>query len=255
MCEYTSAIPPTRIADAYDAYPPVVSVVGQPEQRPFPPFCPSFVFSSSVPDVLPWQVLSFDATSKPQSREAAMCTQICRLIEKTDSSTDEMVARFFQGIHRRIPILSQARFQDNVRHSTNHWRADFSILLLAICLVTYRKSFPSSPIDTESLYLATKMLFTQVQSLVPLSTSLIQAGVLISFFEYAHRLPDVAFISLGLCARMASAVDLDAADSSSSGTGVEEERNTWWAIVILERYVDICHDPLPPAYSSSVVSL
>lgn len=144
-------------------------------------------------------------------------------------STDDISSRFFHGLHRWIPIISETHF---LHHRTiTPWKADFSLLILAMGLITHHRTL----LDTESLYLATKTMFAQVQAFTPLSVTLLQAGILLAYFEYAHHLPDTAFISLGLCSRIGYALDLDKWPRES-----REETNIWWAIVILERYDIFC---------------
>jgi hypothetical protein len=96
------------------------------------------------------------------------------------------------------------------------------------------------PISRQSLYLATKALFAQVQGSLPASVHLIQANLLLAVFEYANGRPEAAFITIASCARMAYAAHLH--DSSHYDMNIdlqveaEEARNTWWAIIIYERY-------------------
>lgn len=73
-------------------------------------------------------------------------------------------------------------------------------------------------------------LFAQVQS-SSFSGNLIRAGVLLAVYEYAHGKPDSAFASITGCARMAYAAGI-----RQHAKGNCEEANTWWAVVIYERY-------------------
>ena len=79
------------------------------------------------------------------------------------------------------------------------------------------------------------MLFAQVQAILPPSTRLLQAGLLISIFEYAHELGNAAFVSIGSCAKMASIIGPNAHTSGKTKYESEEERNLWWGVVIYER--------------------
>lgn len=61
------------------------------------------------------------------------------------------------------------------------------------------------------------MMYAQAQTFFPLSTRVAQAGLLIAFFEYAHYLPETAFVTLGLCVRILQAEALGpAADDHNS---------------------------------------
>ena len=87
----------------------------------------------------------------------------------------------------------------------------------------------------------TKMLFAHAQTCIATSISLIQAGLLIANFEYACEMMDVAYVSIGACARMASAAGLHDSkrrhELSTGRTMLEAKENQilWWGIVICER--------------------
>lgn len=83
-------------------------------------------------------------------------------------------------------------------------------------------------IKTECLYSATKAFFAQAQASLPLSLSIIQAGVIISLFELASDRVYEAFASIGNCARLGYTARLHLAEAG-------EEANTWWGIIICER--------------------
>lgn len=98
--------------------------------------------------------------------------------------------------------------------------------------------------DDLSLYVATKSLMAQAQALRAPTTRLVQAGVLLAVYEYAHGHPEQAFVTIGSYARMAYAAQLRSvpaltrnARPQTDWTIEEEEINTWWGIRICERYV------------------
>jgi hypothetical protein len=165
------------------------------------------------------------------------------IIQATGQYVDDVSVLYFQGMHRWVPIISRKRFNENLIHSRGPPTADFSILLLCMCLITYcpKQASFATP-DLETLYLTTKTLFAQLQGSISASTNLVQAGILLSGYEYAHGRADASFISIGTCARMAYALGFHKSDPSiwSSDTEAalkaEEEKNVWWAIVIFERY-------------------
>jgi len=69
------------------------------------------------------------------------------------------------------------------------------------------------------------MMYSQAQTFSQLSTRVAQTGLLNAFFEYAHYLPETAFVTLGLCVRILQAEAL--------GPAVDDHKlpNMWWAIV------------------------
>lgn len=169
--------------------------------------------------------------------------QVGRIIWAYGKYVDEISTRYFQGIHRWLPVISRQRFHDRLISFRDSSTAGFSILLLSMYLVT---SHPAAVLrgkeyDQVTLYLTTKMLFTQAQAVLPTSTNLVQAGLLIATYEYGHGLTDVAYISIGTCARMAlTAGLLKTKFNQRPGAGESlvkelEERNLWWGILLSDR--------------------
>lgn len=209
-----------------------------------PPVCPSLgssiLLMDTVVDWLPSQTLPIDRLLELRTADDVLYRQVHRIIQATDLSVHDISVRYFDTIHRWIPIISRNQFEGDLVSSR---APDLSILLLSMCLVAYQGSSRLSAPDVKSLYLATKMMYAQAQTFFPLLTRVAQAGLLIAFFEYAHNLPETAFVTLGLCVRIvqAKAVGPAAADYNSKSFywHKEELRNMWWAIVIFERYAPL----------------
>ena len=96
---------------------------------------------------------------------------------------------------------------------------------------------PESGIDDDrgALYVVVKMLFAQVQAVLPPSIRLIQAGLLVSVYEYAHELNNAALISIASCAQMAHIIWPNSHPSDVVRSGTKEGRNLWWGLAIFER--------------------
>lgn len=186
-----------------------------------------------------------DELSEMKIMDVSVSAQVHRIIHATGRFVSDIVEHFFGGIYRFVPIVSRNRIQEAIaRIPVSTPPADFSILLLTICLATYHrkpleKSLPG--IDHDSLYIATKSLFSKVQTTTsvqgPSSLLLVQAGILIAVYEYARGMVDSAYLSIGACARMGYAAGIHERTSlPGKGTRLKEEGNTWWAILIYERY-------------------
>ncbi|KAL4902750.1 hypothetical protein BDW74DRAFT_157505, partial [Aspergillus multicolor] len=112
----------------------------------------------------------------------------------------------------------------------------------------------SRRMEDNTLYIAIKSLMSQAQVLCTPSIRLVQAGVLLAVFEYAHGHPQQAFMTIGTCARMAYAARLRSIPSLTSTASTtdwvaeEEEVNVWWGICVCERTflceLPIVHQPL-----------
>jgi hypothetical protein len=158
---------------------------------------------------------------------------VVQIIKATQQSIDDISARYFSGVHLWLPFLCPDRFSKDLYQFHAVPTAEFSLLLLCMCLVTYDPLEDSSPlIDHGVLYFHAKTLFTQIQVLRYPSKHPIQAGLLISVYEYAHGRPEAALMSIDICARMAYRIGMNKKPTS---LGWSEPWNTWWAIVIFER--------------------
>ncbi|RDW58996.1 fungal specific transcription factor domain-containing protein [Aspergillus mulundensis] len=68
--------------------------------------------------------------------------------------------------------------------------------------------------------------------------------ILVSLYELGHGIYPAAFLTIGACARYAVALGLDRDiflwDHTESGwAAMEEKHRAWWAVVILERHMNI----------------
>ncbi|KPM44063.1 hypothetical protein AK830_g2441 [Neonectria ditissima] len=228
------------------------------EPRPVPLTRPV----SSNPTFLPFVPLPMDP-SRPAALEATLYLQVLDLIQGTGQFVDDISTRYFQGIHRYIPFISRRRFQSSLTTLGAPPSAGSSVLLLCLGLITsspkkgWGTGDPGTAPDSRlsghrSLHLATKALFSQVQACFSPSVPLIQAGLLLALYEYAHGRPDDAFASIAGCARMGYAAHLHRGKPTRTGESIdsdalveaEEAANTWWGLIIYER-VFICEVTVP----------
>ncbi|KAJ5987195.1 hypothetical protein N7451_011560 [Penicillium sp. IBT 35674x] len=182
--------------------------------------------------------------------ESTLCVQAQRLLDTTGLYLDEISVRYFQGIHAFVPIISRRRFHTQLLSFGTNPKVDFTLLVLCMALLIYSADSdhpgPEGERRVEDLthYVATKSLMAQAQALYAPATHLIQAGVLLAVYEYAHGHPEQAFVTIGSHARMAYAARLRSTPALTRTTAPrtdwteeEEESNVWWGIRICERYV------------------
>lgn len=204
---------------------------------------------------------------EPSSLESSLYLQVHGLIRSTGQFVDDISARYFQGFHHHLPIISRTSFCNKLITLGAAPAADFSLLLLSICLITLphesaqQSTYPTTTlsVDQQSLHLTARSLFSQVQVAFPPSLHLVQAGVWLAIYEYAQGHPDDAFAFMACCARMAyrlgmqrhchkpSTSNKSVKIGSRKGSGLalknREAINTWWGMIIWERYVlDNYHD-------------
>ncbi len=187
-----------------------------------------------------------------------MYLEVHGIIRATGQFVDEINARYFQGFHRHLPVISRTRFYNNLITSGTAPSADFSVLLLTLCLITHAPALgyqsghgATQSVEQQSLYLTARSFFAQVQVSCSTSVPLIQAGLLLAVYEYTQGRPDDAFVTIAGSARIAYAARIHARDrhqtqmTHTAGHNAdtdlllqaEETANTWWGIAIYERYV------------------
>lgn len=173
--------------------------------------------------------------------------QVQSAIQATNLSLTEILHRFFSGFHRWLPVVCPELFHEILRKPDDSLLpADYSVLLLSMCLVTLTPppDTLSLSLNPKGLHLMVKTMLAHVQSVICTSPSLIQASLLLAAYEYACGRPEMALISVGTCSRMAQSIGIDKRSSvrnerqchSDLNRRALEERNIWWGIVILERY-------------------
>ncbi|EHK23014.1 uncharacterized protein TRIVIDRAFT_28724 [Trichoderma virens Gv29-8] len=164
---------------------------------------------------------------------------------------------FFETIHVWMPIVSKKQFQDYLLQRLAFRRAEFFLLVLAMKLCSSRVTVAKS-----MLYRTVKQLYFDIESSGRLSIQTLQASVLIAIYEIGHGIYPAAIISVANCARIGTIIGIDRSlntwDFISRGPWIEleERRRVWWAIIILDRFMNLCYpkrylvtaDPDPESY-------
>ncbi|KAJ5308658.1 hypothetical protein PENANT_c053G02818 [Penicillium antarcticum] len=180
--------------------------------------------------------------------EANLYRQVLQLIHQTGQLVDDLSARYFQGLHRYLPLCSRSNFYGNLITLGAIPSAGFSVLLLTICLTA-----SAAHVDRQSLRRTTNSLVALVQESHPVSIPVIQSRLLLAVYDYTQGRPEDAFQAISGCARMAYAARIHPhflhnrqKDTVSPGTDIKacsdldgpqatEAANTWWGIIICER--------------------
>ncbi|KAH8432876.1 uncharacterized protein LDX57_010508 [Aspergillus melleus] len=207
-------------------------------------------FQESYPSSL--DLFSPQLLNEPAAADANLYHRVLQIIHETGQFIDDLTAKYFQGPHHYLPVISRSHFQSNLITLGAVPSAGFSVLLLTVCLTASSTSKPKSTAHyvppthakNRALYLATKALLSRVQSSNSTCISLIQARLLLALYEYTHGRPEDAFDAIAGCARMAYRAGLHLNcrpnDSKETHSGSDaqlraEGTNTWWGIVICER--------------------
>lgn len=103
---------------------------------------------------------------------------------------------------------------------------DFSILILAMCLITPPPRLGDTPqappLSRQGLYIITKSLFAQAQAALCSSIPLVQAIFLIASCEYVCGRPEAAYISICTCSGLVRALGIR---DGSGGVAEDRTRN------------------------------
>lgn len=162
-----------------------------------------------------------------------------------------MAGRYFEANYHRMPMISKAYFYERLPFVFAKPKADFVVLCLGIHLIT---QFPAPQMLSmqSSLYVLVKNTISLLESTGFLSLEVVQARLLVSFYEMGHGLHPTASISIGACARTARALGLNKKSfqrmegDHTARLRAEEEKRAWWAVINLDRCVFfICREPLP----------
>jgi hypothetical protein len=196
----------------------------------------------SITDVLPSNTTQTKKNQEVITVDGTIHSQVCHIIRANGHYIHDVTSRYFKGVHRWLPIISRNQFNKRLRNFKTLPSADFSILLMAMHLITQLPSRDSEKEqDRESLYLATKTLFTQVQLFVPSSLYIVQAGIILATYEHGHGITEASYVTVGTTARMAFQIGLHNKQCSDEPKGTddwleeEEALSTWWGLVICDR--------------------
>ncbi|KAL4981918.1 hypothetical protein BDW68DRAFT_183027 [Aspergillus falconensis] len=158
---------------------------------------------------------------------------------------------FFETIHPWMPIISKARFYDDyLRDNHHHHKVNVVLLLLAVRLII---SNPTQD-PRSGLYDWTKQFYQRVEGSAAPSILVLQANIFIALYELGHGLYPNAYMTIGACARYMYVLGIKGTGSRNvsmnpprptSMIEVEERRRAWWAVVILDRFVNIAAPTRP----------
>lgn len=103
------------------------------------------------------------------------------------------------------------------------------------------------------LYKCCKALYAHVETQNLFTMHSFQSSLLLAIYEVGHAMYPQAYLSVGNCARLGIAMGLHGDKAclqmlrrSVASTEFEERRRAWWAVIILEMYVNLGsrHHPL-----------
>ena len=116
------------------------------------------------------------------------------------SSVTAIANEYFATVHIWMPIVSQKRLMVNM--SSPHWEAGPDLALLFLCM----KLIISRPPDgiesyQASVYISAKRFLALMEAAGTVSLFVLQAGLLITWYEYGQAIYPAAWMSAGWCVR------------------------------------------------------
>lgn len=112
-------------------------------------------------------------------------------------------------------------------------------ILLAACIKNLCQPL-SDDSAVNQQYLMIKSAFVNAEVSGALNLKLLQALLLLLFYEYGHGIYPSAFLTLGTCARYLAVLGIDGASShfedDDDWKDSETRRRVWWAVYIVERW-------------------
>jgi hypothetical protein len=170
----------------------------------------------------------------------------------SNTSIRNIASTFFSTVHSYLPIISKKTFYDHFLNPFLQQRADVAFLCLCMKLILWVPPNSDSSLegsDAQTVdYLAGKQYLSELEIAGVFTVPMLQGRVLIALYEFGHGIYPAAYMSIGNCAAQAFALGLGSekeageaeAEEGRRLTWVEHEerRRIWWAIVILERFVE-----------------
>ncbi|KAI5460552.1 hypothetical protein BGZ63DRAFT_509973 [Mariannaea sp. PMI_226] len=151
---------------------------------------------------------------------------------------------YFNSVHTFLPIVSKLRLYRELSVSQNNLSADLTLLLIAMQLHT--KSLHNGEPQNGKLYKTAKAACSHVECNNTLSVALLQATLLVALYEIEHAIYPAAYLTVGHCARLGLAMGLhnrkrapQMLSTPTTSTEWEERRRSWWAVIVLDRYIHL----------------
>jgi hypothetical protein len=162
---------------------------------------------------------------------------------------DSLIDHYETTIHQWLPMLSIKRLRQDAKAlgDSNQGVVDVLVFLALEALVSQSciKADEHTILpQSNPSYLKAKHYSFIAESGGTINIRLIQTIALVALYELGHRIYPAAYLTIGQAVRLATMVGLHSQKDAKqlfiepeTWTLCEEQRRTWWAIVMLDRYV------------------
>jgi hypothetical protein len=173
------------------------------------------------------------------NNRARLSEEVYELLQSKPGEVYGACQVYFQNVHKWMPVISQRLFYKRMTEFTKTKRADFSLLLLGVCLMI---RYPLTDTAQDPLYKIVKTEYWHLNSCLEVSIELVQAGLLIACYEHTSGMVGAAYRTIGLSARTGFWMELhnqrlesDLPKDSDAWLENAEKCNLWWGIFIRDR--------------------
>jgi hypothetical protein len=156
------------------------------------------------------------------------------------SDHDAVSKAYLSTIHQWLPIVSAKRLKRDSDPSSCRDEGDCVSLLFLCMKLLSREASKIDVLDNDEYRTAKQMCFeAECDGFV--SIRLLQCLILLTVYELGHAIYPAAFLTLGRAARLGIMMGLHDPRGTRLFTGAdtwtvcEEQRRTWWAVLILDR--------------------
>ncbi|CZR61428.1 related to fungal specific transcription factor [Phialocephala subalpina] len=153
-----------------------------------------------------------------------------------------IATKFFETVNHFMPIVSRSRLYGKLLNPLAPRRNDVVLLILCLRLICMLPA--GTPMSRRPEYLAAKRFHAELEISGAFSPQVLQSGVLIALYEFGHAIYPAAYLTVGGLARYGISSGIDGAGPSqmtppSDWIEAEERKRAWWAVLILDRSVNL----------------
>ena len=113
----------------------------------------------------------------------------------------DVVGQYFATVHQWMPIVSLKKLHRWFANPTWEAGTDIACLFLAMKLLVSPRPPDGSDIIQTPLYQSTKRFVSLLEGGGAASLAVLQANILVTWYEYGHAIYPAAYMSAGWCVR------------------------------------------------------
>ncbi|KZL63222.1 fungal specific transcription factor [Colletotrichum incanum] len=222
-----------------------------PEERDVQSLAPSFVpsvstTSSVVDDNFPDAFFIDNDLHKPISHATeGEPFSVPAYFTTMAGQPDAVYEMYFDSVDTWLPFINRKRLKQDLEAESPSEATEMTGLLLSMKLIT-NNDLEDEPSEELGLYDEVKGYLQRNEIIMATTLRYFQSIVLLGLYEISHGIYPEAYLTIGQAARLGLLRGIQDRKHATqlfqeppTWTYWEEERRTWWATSILERYINI----------------